>query len=371
MAKKSRTSAQGGRGGRKRTKAKAKAIAKNPFAALLSAVRRDVDARLAGFLDAKLSEAKSYGPGMVAMVDALRDLVLRGGKRSRAALLVAGYRAASSGAPFDVALDAGVALELLHAYFLVHDDWMDRDETRRGGPSVHSALSRHFHSRERGEASAILAGDYAVAIATEALARVEIAPARASRVLACFAQMQTDAVTGQQLDLLANAEDIEKVYELKTGSYTVRGPLRMGALLAGGSPRLLTALDRFALPVGIAYQLRDDLLSAFGDPKTTGKPFGSDLKAGKNTVLLLTALKRARGRDHRLLKAVLGNARASDAEVRQAVEVIDRSGARAAVEARIDELSRSALVALQAGRVSPDGVALLEGAARVLTLRLK
>jgi geranylgeranyl diphosphate synthase type I len=359
VAKKSRTS----------TPAKAKAIAKNPFAALSSAVRRDVDARLAGLLDERLAESKSLGPGVVAMVGALRDLILRGGKRARASLLVAGYRAASSGAPLDVALDAGVALELLHAYFLIHDDWMDRDDTRRGGPSVHTALARHFRSRERGEASAILAGDYAVALATEALSRVDIAPARSARVLACFAQMQTDAVTGQQLDLLANAEDIEKVYELKTGSYTVRGPLRMGALLAGAQPRLLTALDRFSLPLGIAYQLRDDLLSAFGDPKATGKPLGSDLRAGKKTMLVLSALKRARGRDHRLLEAVLGNARATDAEIRQAVQVIERSGAKAAVEARIDELGQSALVALRAGRLTPDGIALLEGAARMLTMR--
>ncbi len=125
-------------------------------------------------------------------------------------------------------------------------------------------------------------------LAAEALARVDMVPSRALQVLACFAQMQVDAVIGQQLDLLANADDIEKVYELKTGSYTVRGPLRMGALLAGANPRLSTALDRFALPVGVAYQLRDDLLSAFGNPEATGKPFGSDLKRGKNTVLLLT-----------------------------------------------------------------------------------
>jgi len=369
MPKRSRTSARAGGPTRRAPRAKAKAIAKNPFAALLSAVRRDVDARLAGYLDEHLAAAKLFGPGVTEMVAALRDLTLRGGKRARAALLVAGYRAASAGASLEPALDAGVALELLHAYFLVHDDWMDHDETRRGGPSVHAVLARRLRSREKGEASAILAGDYAVALATEALARVELVPERASRVLECFAEMQLAAVTGQQLDLLANAADVEKVYELKTGSYTVRGPLRMGALMAGGNARLLTALDRFSLPVGIAYQLRDDLLGVFADPKATGKPFGSDLRAGKNTVVLLTALKRARGRDHRVLRAVVGNARATDAELRQAVDVIERCGARALVEQRIEELTSSALGALRAGRLPPDGVALLEGAARVLTLR--
>lgn len=344
-------------------------MAKNPFAALLSAVRRDIDARLAGFLDAKLEQAKPHGPHVLAMVSAVRDLCLRGGKRTRPALLVAGYRAASAGQKLEPALDAGVALELMHAYFLIHDDWMDRDDLRRGGPSVHALLTKHFRSERIGEASAILAGDYAVGAAAEAMARVDIVASRAQSVLACFAQMQLDAVVGQELDLIGNASDVEATYELKTGSYTVRGPLRMGALLAGGTPRLLTALDRFALPVGIAYQLRDDLIGAFGEPEQTGKPRGSDLRAGKQTVLLLSALKRARGRDHRILKSVVGDLKASAKDVERAVEVLERSGARAAVERRIDELVGSALLALRAGRLSAEGVALLEGAARAMTMR--
>jgi len=188
-------------------RAKAKAMTKNPFGALLSAVRRDIDARLSGFLDAKLESVREHGTGVTEMVGAVRDLCLRGGKRSRPALLVAGYRAASTRAKLEPALDAGVALELLHAYFLIHDDWMDRDELRRGGPSVHATLSRRFRSREIGEASAILAGDYAVALATEALARVDFEPSRAAGVFSCFAQMQVDAVLGQELDLLANARE--------------------------------------------------------------------------------------------------------------------------------------------------------------------
>jgi geranylgeranyl diphosphate synthase type I len=181
--------------------------------------------------------------------------------------------------------------------------------------------------------------------------------------------MQSDAVIGQQLDVLAKPRDVERAYELKTGSYTVRGPLRMGALLAGAAPRALTALDRFSLPVGVAYQLRDDLLNAFGDTKQTGKPVGSDIRSGKRTVLVLEALKRAHGREHRVLSGVLGNARASDAQVARALEVIERSGARAAVESRIDELAQSAHGALSVGRLTPEGTALLEGARASATHR--
>lgn len=362
------SSGRRGRGGRS-GRSHAKAIPGNPFVAMLEEIRQDINARLGGFLDAKLDAAEPYGAEVLEMVSATRDLCLRGGKRLRPALLVAGYRAASATAELEPALDAGVALELLQAYFLIHDDWMDRDTVRRGGPAVHALLAKRFRSQRIGHASGILAGDYAAALAAEALSRVDIKPAYAPRVFSNFARMQLDAVTGQQLDLIGRARDVEKTYELKTGSYTVRGPLRVGALMAGASPRVITTLDRFALPIGVAFQMRDDLLSAFGDPSQTGKPFGSDLKSGKRTALLLAALRRARGRDHRTLKSVVGNARATDAQIRRAVDVLERSGARQVIEERIDELYASALVALRARRITPEGKELLVGAARALTAR--
>src|SRR5450432_615798 len=98
--------------------------------------------------------------------------------------------------------------------------------------------------------------------------------------------MQADAIAGQQRDVVAQSLDAEKTYVLKTGSYTVAGPLRMGAILAGGSPRLISGLERFALPAGVAFQIRDDLLSAFGDETETGKPFANDVKSGKRTLLI-------------------------------------------------------------------------------------
>jgi geranylgeranyl diphosphate synthase type I len=294
---------------------------------------------------------------------------MRGGKRLRPALLVTGFRSVSTSGSLEPALEAGVALELLQAYFLIHDDWMDRDTMRRGGPAVHTYLARRFHSQHFGEASAILAGDYSAGLATEALARVDMAPVRASRIFACFAQMQIDAVMGQQIDLLGRAKDVEATYRLKTGSYTVHGPLRLGALLAGGSPRVLTALDRFSMPMGVAFQLRDDMLNAFGTPARTGKPSGSDLKSGKKTLLLTTALKCARGSDRRLLKSVVGNAKASHAQLEKAVQVLERCGARATVEARIETLVAEALAALRAGRITKQGTGLLEGAARTLAAR--
>lgn len=303
------------------------------------------------------------------MVRAFRDLCLRGGKRLRAALLVAGYRAASASADLEPALDAGVAIELLHAYFLVHDDWMDRDDTRRGGPAVHKILADRYRSPRLGEASAILAGDLGVALATEALARVDVPASRLPRVFGAFAQMQADAVAGQQIDVIARGEDAEKTYTLKTGSYTVAGPLRMGALLAGGSPELISALERFALPTGVAFQLRDDLLSAFGDPSETGKPFANDIRSGKRTALILRAFELAKGKDKKVLTSAWGNSRAGVKLLREATDVLTRCGARAAVEKRIAELSNRALTSVEVAELAEARRTLLLGAVDALTDR--
>ena len=347
----------------------AKPLRANPFVPFLSDVRKDVDTRLAGLLDAKVDGAAEHGPEVVDMVKAFRDLCLRGGKRLRAALVVAGFRSADANADLEPALDAAVAIELLHAYFLVHDDWMDEDDVRRGGPSVHAALGRRFESKHLGDSSAVLAGDLGVALSMEALSRVDVPPARLPRVFAAFAQMQADAVAGQQLDITGRSGDVEKTYVLKTGSYTVAGPLRVGALLAGGPDDLIVELERFALPAGVAFQLRDDLLSVFGDPKETGKPFANDVRSGKRTVLVEEAFRLAKAKDKSILMKAWGNARASQAALRAAVDVLETSGARRAVEERIATLTARALDALRAADLSENRHRLLIGAVEALTDR--
>ena len=144
----------------------------NPFVALLKQVQPDIEKRLTRLLDARVTATRPLGTEVQALAREVRRLTLLGGKRLRPALVVVGQRTVSSRAALGPALDAGVALELLHSYFLIHDDWMDGDRVRRGGPSVHVALTERFHSEHKGNASAILAGDYAIALACDALARV-------------------------------------------------------------------------------------------------------------------------------------------------------------------------------------------------------
>lgn len=340
----------------------------NAFLALLGRVRPELEQRLTRYLDERIVATRPLGSEVQALAGEVRRLAMRGGKRLRPALVVAGLRAVSSSASTGPALDAGVALELLHTYFLIHDDWMDGDRVRRGGPSVHVALAERFRSEHKGNASAILAGDYAVALACDALARVATDPKRLRGAFEVFAEMQLGAVAGQQLDMVGKGRDVELGYALKTGSYTVEGPLKLGALLAGAKAATLQALSRYARPAGVAFQLRDDLLSLFGDPKQTGKPLASDLTSGKRTLLLRLALRRAKPAERVAIERVLEKPASKVPALRSALDAIVATTAPELVEKRIQELSEQALAQLSRA-VSPLGRELLIGATEALSLR--
>jgi geranylgeranyl diphosphate synthase type I len=341
----------------------------NPFLALLDEVRARVDVRLTELLGRKLEEALPLGSDVTALVSALSHLTLRGGKRFRPALLWASYRAVDEHADSGPALAAGVALELLQTYLLIHDDWMDGDETRRGGPAVHAQLRTHYGSVEMGDSAGVLAGDYAAALALETMAGAHVCGERVATALGLFAQVQQDAIRGQLLDLGGRSTNVEVMNDLKTGSYTVRGPMLIGAVLAGARPHQLAAMRAFANPLGVAFQLRDDLLAAFSPPETTGKSFGSDIRTGKRTALVQTGLARLDASDREKVGRVLGRADASEADVREVIALLEACGARAAVEARVEELFASALEALGNAELSAQGTAWLVGAARALTAR--
>jgi geranylgeranyl diphosphate synthase type I len=242
----------------------------------------------------------------------------------------------------------------------VQDDWMDGDATRRGGPTVHCSLGRHYGSETLGAASAILAGDFAWGMALELLTQAKVDAGRTLRTLRELLAVHEQVLLGQQLDLLGpthpsagllageSLEAVELMHELKTGSYTVSGPLRVGARLAGASESTLRALGRFATPLGIAFQLRDDLLGVFADESHTGKPFANDLRAGKRTAVTVVAAGLLGVRGSEAYARVLGNAQASREQLLAAVRWLERCGARAAVEERLQELcSESARRALR------------------------
>jgi len=323
-----------------------------------SLVRARVDARLQSFLDSKRAQAARLSEPNVQLVDAVAGLTLRGGKRLRPATLYAGFVAANPGGDPAVTDDAGAALELLQTYLLIHDDWMDGDDERRGAPSVHAHFRDALNDEHLGASLGVLAGDLASGFAWELLGTSPFPAGRAAEGHAAFAKLHQEVVFGQQLDLLKH-EDVALVHQLKTGSYTVRGPLCIGALLGNATPLQLASLELYGEPIGLAFQLRDDLLGTFGDPSATGKPAWNDIRAGKNTSLVAAARGLLNEQDRKFLEWVLGNPDSERDQVEKAVKLLEECGARAEIEARIDTLLSKAKSALAGAPLSEEGVALL------------
>jgi geranylgeranyl diphosphate synthase type I len=339
-----------------------------PFRLFAEDVKAHVDRKAAQWLEARIARADRCHEEVGAHAQAIAGLAVRGGKRLRPVLAAAAYRAfGGGGATLEPITPALVALELLQTYLLVHDDWMDGDELRRGGPTVHAALAMRFGSSQAGAVAAILAGDLASAYATESLAEANVAAPALVEAFRELAEMHHRVVLGQTMDVRGvcrSSDDVERMHDLKTGSYTVRGPLRLGAALAGADTSARAALDGFATPVGIAFQLRDDLLGIFGNPAVTGKPRGSDLREGKRT-----AVTAALATDAAFARRFEAAKSCSSAELEELVKAIEATDVRARVEARIDVLAHSSARALEDLPVNDSGRELLRGAVDVLARR--
>jgi geranylgeranyl diphosphate synthase type I len=350
------------------------------FADYARPVKAALDAALAAHLADVAASVRHLPADVQASVEAVRDLTLRGGKRLRAVLLAATYDACGGEGGAAKVVLAGVAFELLQSYLLIHDDWMDADDVRRGGPSVPAMLRAHFGaaSARTADAFTILAGDLAAGLALEALGRVPVSPDRVAAAAREMGRIQRDVVLGQMCDLQGELTHeppteaaVDLTHTLKTGSYTVRGPVAIGAHLAGASDALVLALTAFADPLGIAFQLRDDVLGTFGDPDRTGKPATGDIRQGKRTGLIAALAADTSQATATLVARTFGNAEASPADVDALVALLVSSGARARVERRIDALLAQALRALEGADISSSGRAVLESAAYTLVHREK
>ena len=344
--------------------------------------RTDVQSALDAFVDDQAARLVPLGDDAARLVDAARASVM-GGKRFRAAFCHWGFRAVQSELPDEAALHrAAAALELLHASALVHDDYMDASATRRGQPATHTAFeARHRESgwtgdpRQYGAAAAILLGDLLLCWSDELLRTCGIGGGTVDRALGFFDTSRSEVITGQFLDVSVQARgesDVEqamRVLRYKSAKYSVERPLHVGAALAGGGPEVLAGLSGFGLPLGEAFQLRDDLLGVFGDPAVTGKPAGDDLTEGKRTVLVALALHGAPAADAERLDAALGTD-LDEAAVAGLRGIIEASGAHAEVERRIDALTVESLAALDQAPVTDLAREVLRDLAAAATQRV-
>ena len=329
--------------------------------AWLGAVRDRVDTELASFFETKRELTRRVGGEGTVLVDAIAELTMRGGKRLRPAVLFAAYHATHAEIDDEPAalVRLGCALELLQSYLLIHDDWMDADDERRGGPSVHAALRARTGNAHLGDALAILAGDLCSAYAWEQMIAASEGLPCAPALASAFVRMHQEVVLGQELDLVAT-RDVSRMQKLKTGSYTIEGPLRLGAILGGADASQLDALEAFGAPLGEAFQVRDDLLGAFGDPQKTGKPRGNDLRAGKRTVLVLECERASLPEERALLSSVLGRLDATDHDVHAVLAMFERTGVRARAEDRLRGLLEQARVSLSAAVLTSRGAEQLQ-----------
>jgi geranylgeranyl diphosphate synthase type I len=340
-----------------------------------STFRARVQAALDAFLDEQAERLAPLG-GDAARLLAEARAVVSGGKRFRAAFCYWGFHAVA-GSSYDDSYDgpgddpghgavvadlvrACASLELLHASALVHDDYMDASDTRRGRPATHRGFAaEHRRDGWRGDpeqygaSAAILLGDLLLSWSDELLRRCGLPNDRVFAALDVFDRCRSEVITGQFLDVSVQARGIADVdaamtvLRYKSAKYSIERPLHIGATLAGGRADHLRRLSAFGLPLGEAFQLRDDLLGVFGDPSSTGKPAGDDLVEGKRTGLVALALDAAPAADAARLDAALGTS-LSDSDVAELRRIIDSSGAHQQVEQVIGSLVETATTALAA-----------------------
>ncbi|MFF9345032.1 polyprenyl synthetase family protein [Streptomyces sp. NPDC014773] len=317
------------------------------------AFKSRTDAVLAGFLDDEAAELLAVDDALAPLADALRTTA-RHGKRLRAAFCYWGWRAA--GQPdSDALMRAAAAMELVHAAAVVHDDLIDDSPLRHGRPTAQHAFDALPGTLRRPRAAAralaLLLGDHLMALAGRLYTESGLPAAYLSRGRPLWAALARELVAGEALEILHTGGPPDtgtslKVIRYKTAKYTVEQPLLLGALLAGGPAALREGLSRYGLPLGDAFQLRDDLLGLFGDPARTGKEPLDDLRAGRPTVLLAETWRTAGPAQRELLRrALFGAAPPDDGELREVRALMTGLGAPARVErmiaGRVEEAVRT------------------------------
>ncbi|MFC8682722.1 polyprenyl synthetase family protein [Microbacterium ureisolvens] len=361
----------------------------SPAAEPIEAISQRVDM----FVSAQQETVTDAGPEAARFISAAADAVT-GGKRLRGRFCIAGWRAVEeaagpAGSPPAPVIAAAAALEVFHAAALVHDDLIDNSDTRRGRPAAHRALEAEHRGAgwfgdpdAFGRSSAILLGDLLVAWSDDLLEEglAETSPERAAAARRQYALMRREVTLGQFLDVAEesafvtepddrHAERALRVASFKSARYSIQQPLAIGAALAGADAAQAAALAAFGHPVGMAFQLRDDVLGVFGDEAATGKPSGDDLREGKRTVLIAYAREALAPNARRIVDELVGDPTLDAAQIASLQQTIVDSGALERVERLIADYAREADRALSGARLGNAAVSELRDLARAATVR--
>lgn len=284
---------------------------------LLRDFKARFDPKISAYFDTVEANAKGEDPLIAEALRHVRHLTLAGGKRLRPACMFYGY-IAGGGTDEEAILETAVSIELLHTFLLVHDDIIDRDDFRHGEPTLHRRYAdfgrKYFPERDVehfGNSIALIVGDLLSAMSNDIIFRAPFPQARIFEALSRLQSVVSYTVIGQAQDIYmeykreATEEEILKMYKNKTARYTMERPIQMGLVLAGDSGPLVDRLSGYALPLGIAFQIQDDILGIFGSEAKIGKPVGSDIQEGKLTLLVAYALETGTQEQQRELRRIL------------------------------------------------------------------
>lgn len=343
--------------------------------------KASVEKELKKELAAEVSLARKLNPHLIPFIEAVEEFSMRGGKRFRALLLLAGFRI-GGGKNLNVALPAAAALETFQSWMLAHDDVIDHGERRRGGPTLHVAMAE-FHDdndlegpdTDFGEGMAITLGDFMESVTVRTLLGCKVPEKRKVELLEEYSRMTRLTALGQMLDIRLGASQVDRVREsdvllvhrLKSAVYTVSAPLRMGAILAGAGKGTLETLGKFGDDIGIAFQLRDDILGVgLSSEDVVGKST-NDLFEGKRTLLVVKAWQHGSPQEKRAIERALGNRLGTQKDLDAAIDVITDTGSLRYSEEMIASLRNRAFRSVKG--FAKDDASLLRDIGTMLTER--
>jgi len=347
----------------------------------INGIRSEINQALADFVTNQGKYLRTIGPELDPVALALEKFLLESGKRLRPLFAYVGLVGAGV-LPTKELISAAASLELVHVCALIHDDVMDASDTRRGAPSIHKSFEKMHQDKKLvgsgsqfGIASAILIGDLALIWSAQMLHNSKLPTEKLISALPVYDEMRVELMAGQFLDVYEQSlgtQSVErsmKVARYKSGKYTIERPLHFGAALAQAPKDLISTYSKYGIPLGEAFQLRDDLLGVFGDPSQTGKPSGDDLREGKRTALIAIALQKANTSQQKIITDNLGDPGLTPSMISDLQQVITETGATSHIELMIEELTNTSLTALNHDGISPDGKKLLTELAILATNR--
>jgi geranylgeranyl diphosphate synthase type I len=350
-------------------------------AADINLIRDEINQALGQFIKDENRDLARIGKELDPVSEHLERFLLDSGKRLRPIFAYVGYLGAAKN-PSPEMVTAFASLELVHVCALIHDDVMDGSDTRRGAPAIHKSFEA-LHRKEKltgsaeqfGVSAAILLGDLALIWSDQMLHNAGLSDQQLINGLKIYDEMRVELMAGQYLDVYEQAlgsQSVErslKVARFKSGKYTIERPLHFGAAIAGSHPSLEKLYSDYGIPLGEAFQLRDDLLGVFGDSSETGKPSGDDLREGKRTVLMALAFENADASQKSMFEKLIGHPELTANQISDLQELIIKTGAVTKVESMIEDFTKQALAALTHSGLSPLGKSLLTAMAGIATKR--